>query len=454
MKELMDTPFQYEIAQVFNFGSVGPHYNYTVSVIANGKEIIASKVVSRHRMRDYINNYTDLSEITLIFIQDDLEYNIKPYQDNLEVVLIRSELTADPTITTSPGLSIREVFRFKGYMSDESREMITQNNPFIKDRDVMSRILSKPVTIQLVDKTVDLLRVMSVGTTVRDLKASGMDIIKTVLMSKSKEASNKANSQILGMEIAGNYNDSIPVQLSIPAYTKLTRFPLVVSNESGGIYPAGFSYYLQNQIWYIYPPYDIERYKKVQRNLTIVNLPKNRIAGIEKTYRNSNTQLVVLSTGDVVHVNYADQNQINFGNGVRFLDADRLENMGVMENNRYRVDVSKNINALETNRRSDGMSVAYESSRPITTNKYSQMSEAAARMGSFVQLSWSNSDDSLIYPGMPTRLLYLDNNQPTEAYGVVSAVETFETPVNVNFAEPKLVLESAITVFIQQSKRV
>lgn len=450
MKELLDTAFQYEIGQVFNSGTVGPNYTYTVSVIANGMEIVASKVLGRHKLRDYINNYTDLSSITLLFVNSELEFKIKPYHDNLEVVIVRGYASVNPTMVSQNILKMSETFRFRGILTNESRDLLSQNNPFIKDRDVQERSLSKPITIQLIDKTVDVLRTMEVNTNFRN--TSGIKAIETLLTAKSKEASNLAKSAVLGIDIADNYNTDIRSSITTGT-VKLTSLPKVIAENCGGIYPAGFSYYLQNRIWYLYPPYDIQRFKKVQRNLTIVNLPKNRLAGIEKTYRNSNTQLIILSTGDVSHVSHSSQNQLNYGNGARFLDADRLDEMGVMDNNRYRIDVTKNFNEVETYERSDGMSIAFKGNNYITSNKYGELSQLAARMGSFIQLTWSNSQDELIYPGMPVKFLYLDNNKPTEAYGVVSAVETYETPANINFAQTKFTSETAVTVFIQQPTR-
>ncbi len=450
MIDLFATAFKYEIAQVFEQGSIGPRYTYSLSIIANGKEIPTTAVVGIHRLRDYINNYTDLLSLTFITSQDDLEYKIKPYQDNLEAIVTRRLVSSNPSIQQPSQMQRRVVAKYKAVMADSSRDIIEQNNPFIKDRDVLRRSMSKPVTIQLIDPTVDKLRLLTVGTIPRD--EYGMKVIETILTKFSKEATNLVGTSTLGLDIAPGYNDEVRKAIVIPDFTPVTSVPNLIAAESGGIYPSGFSYYLQDRIWYLYPPYNPKRFFSVKRNLTIVNVPKNRLAGLEKTYRNSNTQMIILCTGEVSHVDFSDQNQLNYGNGSRFLDAKRLTKMGTMKNNRYMVDATKNLNEFQTTERNDGLSVAFQGTNPITTNKNAQASLIAARMGSFVQLEWYNGDDSLIYPGMPIRYLYLADTKPTEAFGVVAAIETYQAPESDNIANPKLASKSAITVFIHHPK--
>lgn len=446
MKDLFATAFKYEIAQVFEKGKIGPCYVYGLSLIANGKEIPVQAVTGLHRLRDYINNYTDLLSLTFVTIKSDLEYKIKPYQDNLEAVIIRTQVSNNPLITKSGSNMPRIVARYKAVMTDSSRDLIEQNNPFVKDKDVMGRSISEPVTIQLIDPTVEKLRLMTIGTIPRN--TTGMKCIETFLTKYSKEASNLAGTSVIGLDIAPGYNDEVRDAIVIPSFTKVTKVPDIIANNCGGIYPAGFSYYLQDRIWYLFPPYDPKRYFKVKRNLTIVNVPKNRIAGIEKTYTDSKTQVIILCTGEAAHVDFADQNQLSYGNGARFLDATKLTKMGEMQNNRYQVNAGKNLNEIQTNERRDGSTVAFRGTKAITSNKNAQTSMMAARMGSFIQLEWTSSDDSVIYPGMPVRYLYLDNTKPTEAFGVVAAIETYQMPTADNFANTKLGSTSAITIFI------
>lgn len=446
MKDLLNTAFRYEMGQVFSEGVVGPSYNYTLTLIANKVEIPIQAVIQLHRLRDYINNYTDLFSLTFITGADDLEYKIKPYQDNLEAILVRERVSTNPLIQLNSGAKKRVVARYKAIMTDSSKAIVEQNDPFVKDRDVMGRRLCDPITIQLIDPSVDKLRLMTVGTIARG--ESGMKVIETVLTKFSKEASNLAGTAPLGLDIAPGYNTEIRSSIVIDHITRVTELPNLVAKNCGGLYPSGFSYYLQNRIWYLFPPYDPQRYFKVRKNLTVVNIPKNRVMGLEKTYKESETQVVMLCTGEVQHVDFVDQNQLNYGNGARFLDATRLTNMGTMENNQYLVDVAKNMNEFQTQERRDGLSVAFKGTKPITSNKYAQTSEMAARMGSFVQLQWSNGDDNAIYPGMPVRFLYLANNKPTEAFGCVAAVECYQMPMTNDIANPKLSSSLAITIFI------
>ena len=107
------------------------------------------------------------------------------------------------------------------------------------------------------------------------------------------------------------------------------------------------------------------------------------------------------------------------------------------------------MNQVVVNPRADENNFAPVGISRITSNKNKELSALAIRQGSFMQYVWENSDDSLLYPGMPIRLLYLDNNKPTETYGCLVSVETYEMPVNKAFGQTKMGCHTALTVFIK-----
>ena len=65
-----------------------------------------------------------------------------------------------------------------------------------------------------------------------------------------------------------------------------------------------------------------------------------------------------------------------------------------------------------------------------------------------MRLSWENSDDSLIYPGMPVKVLYLKKKKPMTAIGTVVNVESADYPVEQAFPPKKFSQLSYIQVFV------
>ena len=65
-----------------------------------------------------------------------------------------------------------------------------------------------------------------------------------------------------------------------------------------------------------------------------------------------------------------------------------------------------------------------------------------------MQLVWENSDDSLLHRGMPAKILFLKDNKPASATGVLIESETIWSQMEKSFKHVKLQRTSVITFFI------
>lgn len=446
--DLTRTPFKHEISLVTGMGKSGGVYKLEFFIKAKGKLIKALMIDQISNDRNYVENYTDELMIDAQFTGEQYYFDIQPNFDDLSAVLKLTLLSGGIEKSTK-GYSAPIVKEFKAKLFDNKSDKIEGNNPAIMDRALTQRAMIQTVKFQLITDVVEKLRFKTAGGPFRQM--TGIGLIISLLTMASKDLTTDAAQAINGVSVNGNPSEVVREQIILPHLTPITSAPNIINENSGGIFPAGFSYYLQDRHWYVFAPYDVERFNAVGKNLTIVNIPKDRLPGIERTYYNSSNHLIVLSTRDAMHIDTSEQAQQNLGNSVSFMDADLVLNgWGQIDNNKFLVNAAENLNVLSTTTRKDGLTNLAASGVKITANKNIELSKLAKRQGSFLQIAWEYSDESLIYPGMPVRLMYLDNKTPMEAYGVVVAIKTFTHPVTRTTVDAKYVNTSVLTLFIKK----
>lgn len=280
-------------------------------------------------------------------------------------------------------------------------------------------------------------------------KTSGIGLMKTLLTLFSTNDDVDAVTSVTGVDVVDGYSMVEREQIQIKTPTPLVKAIGVIQNSCGGVYPTGFSFFLQGNKWFIFPPYDVNLFNKARKTLTVINLPKDRLPGLEKTHFNSDTKLVVLSTRDATYIDNREANTFNDGASISFVDSDRFfEGFAKVENNKIMVNAAKNVNEVTLAERADGVSIIRPSNSLITSNKNIELSKLAKSRGFYIQLTWENSDDSLLYPGMPSKILFLKDKRPASATGVLIETETMWVPAEKSFKNTKLTKMTAMTFFV------
>lgn len=439
-------PFKRELDLIQQKGSLVRLRKWGVWIHANGKDIQASRVLKVHRVRDYSTDYAERVAITFEVTQAQHIYDILPFEDKLEATVKytnhkKSEEWGNPRVGSPVS------YRYKAKLFENDDKSISSNNPAVTDRSVLERSNLVSVTIQLLDAGLETLRQQRVSGTFRN--TTGIELISTLLTKYSAEATNDADVRIKGVTVAPGASDVVREQIVLGPRTKLYEIPNIVNEMSGGIYSTGFSYFMQDRNWYIYPPYDLERFDKLQKNLIIVNLPKNRLPDIEKVTYDTPTQTVILSTLDSQIYDGREKADMNKGNGVTFVDANNMMEFGNVTGNKFLVNAAENVNELLVTERSDGITNVNPSDSIITANKNIELSKLAATKGLYMIIVWEGGDESLIYPGEPVKVLYLEQDKAKSAVGTVVGTETIEQVVNHDFSNSLTKPYVAITVFVK-----
>lgn len=419
---------------------------------AGGKDVVPLFILDLDIERNYIENYCDALSIEVAVSHGSFNYDVVPNKSTLEVTLRRLAMSESqqPTLDTEYPA---ESYRYRATLYDNQSDMLASNSPIVQDRQLADRGDFKNVKMQLLDPVIEKLRMQSVGGIFR--KTTGINLVRALLGKYSKLAGAEAATRIQGVTIAAGWNTEIRDHIAVPHLTKLTLAPTLINTICGGLYAAGFGYYLQKQQWYLFAPYDVKGYAKSQRSLTILNVPANRMAMPERSYRETPTQVFVACTGEVKHQDVSEQDQLNRGNGVRFIDAKRImEGFATVDGNKATVSRASNATEIVGEKRDTGLNFAPESDKRITANPLTELSKLALRSGSYIQLTWENGNPDILYPGMMVKFMYLQNSTPKELFGVLIGVQAHIAATNRSPTNRRFATNVALTVFLERKLEI
>lgn len=438
-------PFKYEVAMIAQRG-ITAKCNYFKAVIKSPKDkVVPINTIQLNRYRDYIDNFTQLFTITVTTTL--AEYNRLVLYDHSALTLTLTQYDIGQNTPFSlAALSNPREFTYKAKIIDVATDQIAQNNPITNNEEVSGMSL-KQFSIQLLEPCFESVSIRTVGGVFRN--TSGIGLIKTLLTLFSTADEVDAITSVTGVDVVEGYNMDVREQIIVPHMTPLVKAINLVHGNSGGVYPTGFSFFLQNNKWFIFPPYDLTLFNKSKKTITVVNLPKDRLPGLEKTYFNSDTKLVVLSTRAATYIDNREANSFNDGTSIRFVEAEKLfAGFADTKDNKILVDASKNVNEVTLKERTDKVNVLRGTTTKITSNKNIELSKLAKNKGFFIQLTWENSDDSLLFPGMAAKVLFLKDNRPASAIGTLIETETMWVPAEKSFKNTKLTKMTAMTFFV------
>lgn len=274
------------------------------------------------------------------------------------------------------------------------------------------------VQIQLLNKAIEQLRVMTVGGVYRQCTAE--DLLTTCIQNAYRNIEVDEDRQPVGVDINGVSNTSEQESFVIPHGTRVIDLPDYLQNHSGGVFNSAMGSFIKDEFWYIYPKYDTTRFGNTQRTLTIIRVPPNKLPGSERTYRISGGSIIILATAEADKYNQSEVEQLNEGNGTRFASSDNfLESFTTTADNRTTATRGGRTSEFVGQHRTTGVDYAPIAAERITSNPYKHYSDITQRQGNLFSLVWENSDMDLILPGMLVKIMTLENEEVVEYEGVL-----------------------------------
>lgn len=439
-----------EINAILSSGTKPVFYDWEVHIHANNKTIKPMIVLAIDMDRDYIKQLSDVLSVEVSLPQGDVDIDIIPYKSKLEVTLIRKPLKETTTAQTNDYLPPVS-FRYKAVLYDGSSNEVKGNLPNVKDKETANRTSLVDIRLQLLNPVLEVLRTMTFGGSLRNV--SPAIAIRSIFSTRKHLTAGLDNNQnsIKGVNIAYGANDKVRKHIIIPHLTPLLKIPDLIHREAGGVFASGLGFYLQGNYWYMFAPYDLKAYSRSNKTLTIITVPANRVVKPERSYRETPNQVLLLATGESKHIELSESQQLNKGNGIIFMDATKaFEEWGVVENNKFIVDKSKNVTQATIAKREDGIDFLRQTDTKFTSNPLFEYSKLASRFGDVIQHTWENANPDLLYPGMPVRNMYISNNQAKELYGVLIGVKVLNTSDTKGMVNRIFTNKCVLTVFVEK----
>ena len=445
--DLKSTPFASEIQRMMSQGTKAGCTCFELTIFTKDDSFKPLLIVGFHKVSDYIANFYDELSFELKVTQYQKEQMIES-RSSLEIHVKEFSHPANSAYSLL-NLKLKSDRRYKARLYLEGSDTVSQNNLAVNNQTYIKDKTLVGVKVQIIEKGLEELKSRYVGG---GFPANmPMDIIKYLIDFNVNKDNDDVNTLINGCEVAPSFVTD-KKQFVIPHGTPLLKAIDIINRDSGGIYPCGFSYYIQHNLFYLFPSFSLTRFSESVKKLIIVNLPKNRLPGLDNSFADDRDSCLILSTRDSGVYDRRESRKITDGTGVRFTDLNKLiSDMGQAINNKLMVNSSKVVNDITPFERSkDEISQIKFPENPITNGKNIELSKLAPSNGFVLRLSWESSDHSIVYPGMPVKVLYMSKNKAVSAVGIVHGIETVYYPYEKTPDPKKYACLSYINVFVSE----
>lgn len=416
--EIENTPLWDEAQKVLGGGATSANYYWDV-VIHYGpnvdKDYVPLAVNAVNNVRDYVDLFTDERTLTVMMGLGDYARIIYPSREKLEITLRKIPLLENSS--SVDGNAKIQSERLAAVLLDGDRSPTIGQGQESNDAEALNITQLIDVNFQVYDKSLEQIRTIMVGGALLDQKVG--DVIKTKLTTAAMAVEVDGNRVISGVDMTEADNKDVINHIVITQGVRLVDLPDYLQNKYG-VYNSGLGTYIQNKFWYVYPLYDTREFSNTKKTLSVIILPKKKYSNVNRTFNLDGDALTILVTGETGFKDTSGSGIISQGNGARFADANTLFSDSTTTINNKTV-AQRNLNNSEFVSQTANNKVNMSPVIPerITANPFEVYSALAARDGGMFKVAWENSDASLIYPGMPVKVSYVDGDGINELYGVV-----------------------------------
>lgn len=393
--------------------------NYTWDVelhCGTQRNVTPIKLTNIDILRDFEGSYADEISLEAIFIQQDYDLYVFPNRDQLLVTLTKRPIgpVSDAVQVGKQGYAKT----FRGTLSSPTSNVLNNGTGYTAPTDNYSTQALTRIRIQLIDRAIEQLRLTTVGNIYR--KCTPATALLTELTARSVGLNLDMSDKPKGVDMVPADNTTLRNQIVLPHGLPLVNMAHHIQETDGGIYKTGMGCYYHNNYWYVYPPFDVTRFPKAKKTLTVLIIRSMELPAADNTYRVDGDTVTIVANGKTSHFDPVDHQAANIGNGVRFAKATELLSDFVSTGNGQVVaNADKIMGGFMGQQRDSKMENLPFSENRITDNVYHESSRVAARQGQRIQLNWDRADNSLITPGMPCRVLYENNGVLFELMGCV-----------------------------------
>lgn len=401
-----------------------------------------------HLHRDYIQGYGDTLVVECMMGLGTYTYQLIPNRDNLMVEVAYVPLEENSAVQRGDVRST--VKRYHAIMMNQDNQALVGKHSQATDEATLNQSGFRQVQFQLVDEITFKARMHSVGRNFR--KSSPMMALQFLLTETITAFGGSDSKKVQGVNVTDGFNTEVRNQVSIRHGMPLIEVCDFLQNKEGGLYPTGAGMYMQDNFWWVYPLYDTTRIKKAVRTLTVLNVPKDRAYGSERTYRATANTVTIVVAGDAASLDQSLLAKLNQGNAFRVTDARKLLDFGVVKNNKMLIDRASNVFEAVSSKMRSGMNNIPWAEERATSNPFKHYTEMAKRDGQYIQVQWMHGDTDLLEPGMAVKFLTVDNNVLKTYTGVLHEVDEQRAPAEAGAVAGRYPAMVTLSLFLTLSQ--
>lgn len=445
---LMDDSLLFSKAmELHNSSSTAIHWKWSGEFVIGNKIISINKVISIDTVSEYVTATSDYIYVTVDVYKSTYKELIRYGKTGIKFRLVKrgTNVSGDNEITGPAYINL-----YDAYPTNSNSIDMSQGNGNNDYRDDISNTLE--MTLQLIEPGLSEFRLKEVSGVYNGINRKGVstsEIIKH-LMSTDIVALGKGKGYPVSMVTGENTIERY--QLVIPNGTKLIDIPKYIQ-DSYGVYSTGIGYYLSRGQWYIYPLYDLNRYDKTEKTITLFNLPKDDPIGTTKTYVKSGNSIFIFATGDSLHIDNSNSNLDKTGTGLRVANSGNVTgNFVKTEKGLTKVRADKNKIEFEFNKDGDPKTELknLKSSKRFTNNIWRDVSDIKRESSSVLVVTWESSNPNLITPGIPIKYLYKRNGKLVSSLGTLVSIVSKSSTDKISYSDNRYVSNSVLTIVLSR----
>lgn len=383
------------------------------------------KILAIDLVRDYANNYGDVLHLQFKMPLGEYMIRLYPYRVNLEFTIKRIMLEESSDIKQMD--SAIQVDRYKAVFLPDENPDLTATELEKVDIASLNLIDIVDVKLQLVDRALEPIRIKSVYGVFHNVTQK--QLIHALMAGESMKVQVDGKPAIDGIDIVEPDNKEPRKQTILPNGTMVPNIPTFLQERMGGVYASGVGNYLQNhngkKLWFVYPLYNPKRFDTTKDDRAIIYaLPQDRFPSIDRSYNKDGPILHILANAAKKYQDSADTQFMNSGSGFRMADARAYMKKPVEITEEGPKGKRSNLNyEVTAQERKDGLNHAPFTAGGASSNPYVEYTKANARSVARVDFVWENCDAELLYPGMPCKYIFMDDDKPVELKGIIAHVQ-------------------------------
>lgn len=382
-------------------------------------DLIINNLTNIITIRNYLTYIGDVRRVVLSIPIGDYFKNVHPYRENLELSIETVYMDED------------EIVRYKATLVNKNNNYVGEMSNLSTETLNLHGFLD--IELELLERSLEPLRIKTVSGVYNNINQD--NLLKGLISKETKNVliDNKPSIDRIDMKPSDNKKKN---QIVIDSGTRLVDLPSKLQKNMLGVYNGGLGSYIQRYnnflTWFIFPLYkhSIMTDRVVA---SIYSVPFDEFPIISNSYILDSTNLKIIVNGDTNFIQ-DDISQINKGVGFRASDANAFmkKPIKIKQKTIEASRVNLNYEAIMLDR-ADNLNYAPRLPRSSTANPFNEFSKVLSNDIISVTVTWHNSNQDLIYPGMECKYYYMENGELKELTGIISLVIT-----NTNTTQPLL----------------